>query len=63
MITWTIRWCKENGGYTLVDGIQANESDIFGIHQISCVFVVCKALNIRLTPVIKAGVFLCWENL
>ena len=63
MITWTIRWSQVDGGYTYVAGKQANERDIFKIHQITCILVAYKALNIRLTPVIKAGVFLCWENL
>ena len=59
MITWTIRWSQVDGGYTHVDGIQADERDIFKIHQITCILVAYKALNIRLTPVIKAGVFIC----
>lgn len=59
MITCTKRWCNEDGGYAYVAGKQVNERDIFEIHQITCILVAYKALNIRLTPVIKAGVFIC----
>ena len=37
MITWTTRWCKEDGGYTYVAGKKVNEKDIFELHQITIV--------------------------
>ena len=35
MITWTTRWCKEDGGDTYVAGKRVDEKDIFELHQIT----------------------------
>lgn len=37
MITWTTRWCKEDGGNTYVAGKRVDEKDIFELHQITIV--------------------------